>query len=56
MNILEKGLSDLGNEKECIRLNDSSKDINLTYFQLRYEFIFSKGNNDEDLPVMKFLN
>ena len=41
-----KGLSDLGNEKECIRLNDSSKDINLTYFQLRYEFIFSKGNND----------
>lgn len=35
-----KGLSDLGNEKECIRLNDSNKDINLTYFQLRYEFIF----------------
>ena len=51
-----KGLSDLGNEKECIRLNDSSEDINLTYFQLRYDFNFSKGNNDEDLPVMKFLN
>ena len=51
-----KGLSDLGNEKECIRLNDSLSEINLTYFQLRYDLIFSKGNNDEDLPVMRFLN
>lgn len=50
-----KGLSDLGNEKECRRLSDQIK-INFTYFQLRYDFNFSKGNNDEDLPVMKFLN
>lgn len=52
-----KGLSDLENEKECLRLGDQMRNsTNFTYLQLRYEIIFSKGNNDEDLPVMRFLN
>ena len=57
-----KGLSDLGNEKECNRLAYDTKAesnktlVNFTYFQLVYDVNINSINNDEDKDVMKFLN
>lgn len=53
-----KALSDLGNEKECNRLeyDKNVSYVNFTYFQLVYDINIEKANNDEDKDIMKFLN